>query len=123
MNRRDFTTHIRKTYNIQPDFPWFQHPNYGVFRHGGNKKWFAVIMDIPGVKLGLPSEETIDVVNLKCTPELMGGFLMEPGIFPAYHMNKNNWLSKALDSADHEKLQILLDMSFQLTKPKTRISK
>lgn len=41
----------------------------------------------------------------------------EKGFLPAYHINKEKWISILLDgSADAELLKDLLDMSFQLTK-------
>ena len=40
----------------------------------------------------------------------------ETGIFPAYHMSKTHWISVALDgSVEKEKLEWLLDLSFDLT--------
>ncbi len=45
-------------------------------------------MDVPKNKLGLAGSDVIDVVNLKCDPILIGSLRKEPGIFPAYHMNK-----------------------------------
>ena len=88
-----------------------------MFRHRHNRKWFAIIMDIPREKLGLPGDGIISVVNVKCDPRLIGSFREEPGIFPAYHMNKAHWLTVALDgSAEEEKLRFLLDMSYELTK-------
>jgi predicted DNA-binding protein (MmcQ/YjbR family) len=73
-------------------------------------------MDIPRSRLGLRGESTIDIVNLKCDPVLTGSLRMEKGIFPAYHMNKDKWISVALDgSVDDEQIKMLLDMSYELT--------
>ena len=56
-------------------------------------------------------------MNVKCDPRLIGSFREEPGILPAYHMNKAHWLTVALDgSAEDGKLKFLLDMSYELTK-------
>ena len=45
----------------------------------------------------------------------------EVGIFPAYHMNKASWITAALDgSVPREMLELLLDVSYELTKPKIR---
>ena len=47
--------------------------------------------------------------------------ITENGFYPAYHMNKSNWITVALDgSADNEKIKFLLDMSFDLTSKKTK---
>ena len=76
-----------------------------------------MLLHNPGEKLGLPGDGIFSVVNVKCDPRLIGSFRGEPGIFPAYHMNKAHWLTIALDgSAEEGKIKFLLDMSYELTK-------
>ena len=117
MNRTELEACITETYSTQGEQPWMQYPTYTVFRHCANKKWFAVIMDIPRDKLGLSGCDTISVVNLKCDTRLIGSFREEPGIFPGYHMNKAHWLTVALDgTVEDEKIRFLVDMSYELTK-------
>lgn len=124
MNRAELEQFIRKYYSTEPDYPWMRYPNYAVFRHRSNQKWFAAILDVPKSKLGLQGEEPLDVVNLKCAPILMGPLREEPGIFPGYHMNKESWISVALDgSVVDDKIKLLLDMSYEATKPKTKAKK
>lgn len=121
MTRRELKDFIYKTYNIIPDNPWLKSPSYEVFRHTDNKKWFAVIMDIPKSKLGINSDENISVVNLKCDTIMIGNMLSENGIYPAYHMNKSYWVTAALDgSADGETVKMLTRMSFKLTEKKKK---
>ena len=117
MSRTDLERHIAEVYSTLGENPWSTSPTNTVFRHRHNRKWFAIIMDIPREKLGLPGGKIISVVNVKCDPRLIGSFREEPGFFPAYHMNKAHWLTVAVDgSADGEKLKFLLDMSYELTK-------
>lgn len=121
-DRKSFDKYITETYGVTADFPWLDYPGYAVYRHKENKKWFAVVMDIPKSKLGVPEEGMTDVVNLKCDPLLIGSLLNEEGIFPGYHMNKAYWITVLLDgTVDEEKLSFLLDLSFELThKPKRK---
>lgn len=96
-------------------------PCAAVFRHTGNRKWFALVMEVPRDKLGLPGTEKFDIVNFKCDPILISSLRGEPGIFPAYHMNKSSWITAALDgSVPAETIELLLDVSYELTKTKTR---
>ena len=121
MNRNELKQHILGNYAATSDFPWAKYPNFEVFRHPGNKKWFALIMDVPREKLGLEGTETLDVVNVKCDPLMISTLRSEEGIFPAYHMSKSNWITVALDgSANDELIRILLDASFMATAPKTK---
>ena len=124
MTRNELETLIMETYNADADYPWLKYPNYEVFRHCNNQKWFALIMDVPKSKLGLQGNELLNVVNFKCDPILIGSLRGEPGIFPAYHMNKEQWLTVALDSSvSDDKIKMLLDMSYQATASKARKKK
>lgn len=74
---------------------------------------------LPEDTLGLRGTEPLDVVNFKCDPILIGSLRGEPGIFPAYHMNKEQWLTAALDgSVSDEQIKMLLDMSYEATASK-----
>ena len=75
------------------------------------------ILNITTDKLGWSSIRPIDVLNIKCEPTMIGAFRKEPGIYAAYHMNKANWLTVSLDgSVPTERIKMLLDMSYRLTK-------
>ena len=119
--REDLDKYISETYGVTAEFPWIQYPGFAVYRHAGNKKWFAVVMNLPRSKFSLSDDETVDVVNLNCDPIMTGSLHMEKGIYPGYHMNKSYWVSVFLDgTVDDEKLKWLLDISFDLTDSKIR---
>ena len=119
MNRQALDEHITATYKSCAEHLWLKHPTFAVYRHGENKKWFAVIMEIPNAKLGAPGSGEVGVVNLKCDPLLIGSLVCENGIHRAYHMNKNYWITVSLDgSVDEDKIKWLLDISFNLTHKK-----
>ena len=121
MTRAELTRYIFDTYSVEPDYPFSDDNVSAVFRHAGNRKWFALAMNIPAQKLGLPSDARIDIVNMKCDPVVIGSFRGLPGLFPAYHMSKENWITAALDgSAPDETVKTLLDMSYQATAQKVR---
>ena len=121
MNRGELEAYIRNHYATLPDYPWADTPRAAVFRHAGNRKWFALVMEVPRDKLGLPGTEKLDIVNFKCDPILISSLRGKTGIFPAYHMNKASWITAALDgSVPAETIELLLDVSYELTKPKPR---
>ena len=121
MNREELESYILNHYSTEADYPWADTPRAAVFRHAGNRKWFALVMDVPRDKLGLAGTEKLDIVNFKCNPILIASLRGEPGIFPAYHMNKSSWITAALDgSVPAETIVLLLDVSYELTKPKIR---
>ena len=117
MTRAELTVYLTDAYSTTGEHLFAKHPSFLVFRHYGNRKWFAVIMDIPRKNLKLPGEGEISVVNLKCDTRLIGSFREEPGIFPGWHMNKAHWISVALEAGvEDEKIRFLVDMSYELTK-------
>ena len=117
MNRQELAAYLTDNYSSVGEHLFAKYPSFLVFRHNGNGKWFAVIMDIPRKNLKLPGDGEISVVNLKCDTRLIGSFREEPGIFPGWHMNKAHWLSVALDgTVEDEKIKFLVDMSCELTK-------
>ncbi|MGX4645717.1 MmcQ/YjbR family DNA-binding protein [Holzapfeliella sp. JNUCC 80] len=73
-------------------------------------------MDIRKNQLGLSEEEIITILNVKVEKELIGNFRKEKNIFPAYHMNKENWVSINLNSnISFLNIKKLIDTSFELT--------
>lgn len=121
MNREVLEKFISATYHADAEFPWVKYPNYTVFRHRNNQKWFALVLEVPKEKLGLSEQGMLDILNVKCDPIMIGSLRTEPGIYSAYHMNKESWVSVALDgSVNDEKIKMLLDISFELTAPKIK---
>lgn len=47
MTRTELAQYILETYSTEPDYPWLKSPTFAVFRQSSNRKWFALIMDIP----------------------------------------------------------------------------
>lgn len=94
---------------VYEDYP-FHDPNWTVMRHRANGKIFAAIFE---------RQERI-WMNLKAEPA-HGDFWRQvyPAVVPAYHMNKQHWISVILDGSMGEAdiLRLLRD-SFDLTAPK-----
>lgn len=122
MNRTETETFIHENFaGIIQDYPWEDTPDYTVFRHADNRKWFALIANAKYRTLGLDRPGNVDFLNLKSDPDLIESLVHEPGILPAYHMNKRHWLTIPLDgSCSVERTQSLIAMSYSLTCHKTR---
>ena len=115
------TQHIMDRYGCEPEHLWAKYPGYAVFRHPASRKWYAVTMSIPRDKLGLTGDSAADVINVKCSPLMIGSLLQENGFFPAYHMNKNHWVSILLDdSISNETVFSLLELSYDSIAPKRK---
>ena len=115
--------YIKSEYNVDSETPFADSPDTIVFRNRRNKKWFGVIIgDLPKEKLGLDSLERADILNLKCDPLFSYNVVNNCGIFKAYHMNKEHWISVLLDgSVSEEEITFLINMSYMLVdKKKTK---
>ena len=127
MTRQDLFAHIADTYGITPDYPFEGDFTTAVCRHGDNRKWFAILMEIPKSRLGLGGDGTVNAVNLKISPEMLPSLLQERGVFPAYHMSKTHWVTVALDGAEvcasEEMAEFLTEVSFTLTAKKAKKKK
>ena len=119
MERIELENYIWDEYGVTAEYLWEKSPSFAVFRHDSNNKWFAVLMRIDKRKLGILEDGEIDVLNVKRSPSL---FLQtyEKGIFPAYHMNKEHWISISIKESDSEQLKFLLSLSYELTEKKTK---
>lgn len=127
MNREELFDYVKKTYDTLPDYPWREEPDYAVLRHGDDQKWYGLVMYLQRSKLGLPmgttgnpKEDTwIDVLNVKVDPALAELLRETPGIRPAYHMNRQHWITILLDGSCPDDLILdLLDDSFAMTASK-----
>ncbi len=89
-----------------------KYPLYTIFRHTDNHKWFALIINIDYATLKIDHPGQVDLLNLKCGPNL----IQILGIIPAYHMNKTHWISALLDhTVPAEQIRNLINLSYQLT--------
>lgn len=119
MTRQQIFQWVKRRYGTDPDYPWAD--ENAVLRHTDSRKWYGLIMEIGRDKLGLDGEGTVDIINLKCEPVLIGSLRERDGFHPAYHMNKDQWVSVRLDgSVPEDELKNLIDLSFELTRKKTR---
>ncbi len=109
--------YIKKQYDADPEYLWARLPNAAALRHKDNRKWFAALMlSMQKKTIGLSGEETVDILNLKCDPKLIGSLRDGKRILPGYHMSKEHWVSVLLDgSLPVSEICDLIDMSYDLT--------
>ncbi len=101
MNMREQLFHyVKIKYNAAPEFLWMRFPDYAVFRHADNGKWFGIVMNVSGEKLGIDSDDKVDILNVKLPDPLLAEMLIQQfGFFRGYHMSRGNWVSILLDGS------------------------
>ena len=90
--------YIQKKYGASPENLWTRYPNYAIFRHEDNNKWFALIMDVEKEKLGLQGKDAVDILNVKLRDPFLADLLVQqPGYLRGYHIARGNWISILMD--------------------------
>ena len=120
MTRQAFLDYCLDTYGTVIDYPFDEDFETAVFRHTGNRKWYAIMMRVSRRKFGIDSDEVVDVVNLKLPLEMFGSFGAADGVYPAYHMNKLHWISVLLSDAADDLIEFLVNASYEATKDKRK---
>lgn len=109
------TNYIYEKYGSKPNHPWKKYPEYATFKAKDTDKWFVLIMHLEGKTIGLMDVSDIWVMNVKASPDFVmmtGGI---DGIMPAYHMNKEHWITVLLDgTVAFEQVAGLVDVSYEL---------
>ena len=108
---------VRKTYGDELEFLWTKFPDNAVWRRKDNKKWYGAILTVQRNKLGLNSDEVVEIIDLRLQPELMDKQLAKENYYPGWHMNKKSWYTMILDGSisDKELCQRVLE-SYKLAK-------
>lgn len=115
------TTRLTETLGTAPEHLWARYPDYAVYRHPTSGKWYAVLMLLPRSTLSLPGDGAAWALVFKADPLLVGSLLAEEGFRPAYHMNKERWITAVLDDTlPDERILPLLEMSYDAVTPKPR---
>ena len=92
-----------------------KYPGHGVFRNNTNQKWYGIILNIHASKI-MNEDKEIEILDVKIKPEQLEELLNKPGYYPAYHMNKKNWITLVLDETlSDEEIKQHLDESFHLS--------
>ena len=123
--REKICGYVKRKYGSEPEYLWRRFPDYAVFRHKDNRKWYGLIMDVPRKNLGLPGEGHVDIVNVKLEDLLLADMLVQQdGYFRGYHISRGNWISVLMDGTVPIKdIEKMIDMSYQATSPANKKQK
>ena len=85
MKKEEIFEYVQKQYGTMPEYLWSKLPDSAVLRHK-NGKWYAVIMTVEKSKLGLEGNDLVDIMDVKCDPEMISMIIQTYGFLPGYHM-------------------------------------
>ncbi len=115
--REEVFSYVQSKYGSEIEYLWRRYPDYAVFRHKDNLKWYGIVMDIPRKRLGLSGEGLTDILNVKTdSPQLADILRQREGCFTAFHIAGPKWISILLDgTVPFEEICGWIDMSYEET--------
>ena len=105
---KDLLLAAEEKYGDTCEYLWERYPDCGVLRRPNNRKWYAVIMTVAGNKVGLSTDNIVEIVDLRAEQEVVNSLVGKRGFAPAYHMNKKSWITVLLDGS--VELSTVVDM-------------
>ena len=107
--------YVREKYGRELEFLWDKFEGNAVWRRGDTNKWFAAVLTVSRRKLGLNSDEVVEVIDLRLPPEEMAALVDGVRFFGGWHMNKKHWFTIILDgSVEFEEICRRIDVSYTL---------
>lgn len=111
--------YVESTYGDTPEFLWKKFPGNAILRRQDNAKWYAALLTVARVKLGLSGEGTLEIIDLRIDPAELPALLDGSHYLPGYHMNKKHWFTIVLDgSVPVEEIFRRIDASYALASKK-----
>lgn len=98
---------VKTTYGDELEFLWPRTPSNAIWRNRDNQKWYAALLTVKRSKLWrtssadrLTGEEIVEILDLRFDKgEALDFADGATGIYPGYHMNKQNWITVILDGS------------------------
>ena len=110
------TKAIKEKYGDNPEFEWEKFPLYATFKNKYSNKWYGIIMNLDKSKLGEKSTGEVEIIDIKLEANEIRDLLTQDGFYPAYHMNKKNWITIILNNTiSDENIMKLIDKSYSYT--------
>lgn len=96
---KELIEYVRNTYGDELEYLWQKFPDNAVWRKKDNEKWYAAILTVSRRKLGLDSDEIVEIIDLRADKTKMEGIVDNEKYFPGWHMNKKSWYTIILDGS------------------------
>ncbi|MDE7336607.1 MAG: MmcQ/YjbR family DNA-binding protein, partial [Clostridia bacterium] len=109
--------YVENKFGDNLEYLWDKFPDNAIWRRKDNRKWYGALLTVTKNKLGLPSNDKIEIIDLRTNPENIDFIVDNKNIFKGYHMNKKHWITICLDgTVPLEKFEKLIDKSYELAR-------
>ncbi len=114
-NTKKVIEFVKQKFDSSLEFLWPKFSNNAICRRHDNQKWYIIFIKISADKIGLNDKKIIEIIDLRVNKTDLNRLLDHKTIFPAYHMNKQSWITIKLDSVKHiEQIYDLIRASYAL---------
>lgn len=110
-------SYCEEKYKDKLEFLWEKFSDNAIIRRKDNQKWYIVFASISKNKLGLDSNERVEIICFRMEPSKIDEIVDQKRYFRGYHMNKKHWVSIILnESIKEEEIYQRIDDSYLLAK-------
>ncbi len=108
--------YIGSKYGDELEFLWEKFDDNAVWRNKENNKWYATLFTILPDRIGIEKDGVAEVTNVMYKKGCVEEIINNKTVFPAYHMNKQSWITIKLDDeVDMNYVFELIDNSYKLS--------
>ncbi|MBQ9621689.1 MAG: MmcQ/YjbR family DNA-binding protein [Atopobiaceae bacterium] len=113
MTLDDVHEYLLTRYGLTPTRAFKEDPSIGVFVRPDSKKWFAATKNIRCRSVDVEGDGRVDILNVKLDPRVIASLRIRQGFLPAWHMNRNKWVTVLLDGTVHDdEARSLIDRAY-----------
>ena len=91
--------YVRKKYGDELEYLWEKFPDNAVWRRKDNKKWYGALLTVSRRKLGIDSDEIVEIIDLREEPGVLEKLIDNMRYYSGWHMNKKHWFTVVLDGS------------------------
>ena len=114
MKLDDIREYLFRQYGAEGTKAFKEDPGIVVFARPDNGKWFAATKNIRCSSVDVPGDGRIDILNVQLNPRWISSLRVREGFRPAWHMNRNKWVTVLLDgSVSDDEIRDLLEKAYK----------
>ena len=108
---RDF---LRAQYGAEPVRAFKEDPGIEVYALPDNGKWFAATKNIRCSSVDVAGNGRVDILNVRLDPRKVASLRTREGFRPAWHMNRNKWVTVLLDgTVSDDEVHALIESAYR----------
>ena len=113
---KEVIEYVEQRYGDKLEFLWEKFDDNAIWRNDQNNKWYALLLTVSKRKLGIKSDDMVEIIDLRYQKEEIDRIIDNKNIFPGYHMNKKSWITIKLDnSVNIKQIYKLIDNSYNMS--------